>query len=552
MEDLTFIQDQADVNVVLACHDSTQPLNEEDVVKAFEHSSFYKAYLNRELVPELVEKANEFIEEVKEELSPPGEFTHKIATIRDGVITISIGADKMTAKAKIEMAYGGQEVTMAELKKECQNMGVSFGVKKSRCEKLLEKTFDAEPGDMFEETIAFGKEPKNGKNAYFRPLVELFSDKIRRPTEIEGGKVDLKDLGDIDTVKPGQRIFRKFPLTNGTDGRNVLGEVLSAAPGKDLVLETSQGTVIDTRDANILLAKREGLARVIDNRMEVDDVYTLPELTPKQGHVKFNGTVMIAGDVSPEMKIIATGDVIVGGFVEQASIRCRGELTIISGASGKPLDQPNDERQFNCLLESGYRVNVSFANQVDIIAKRDVFVHKQLSHCNVRASSMKIGQGEIPRGKLIGGKHILSKGLELGQLGAPSGAHTSICLNRSYDVFRQKEDIMWAQIEPHMEQLESLKKRLKGLISDTQRAECKEDILNLQYKIDRMNNKRKTFIQRRKDYMNAVKVQINNTLFGGLNFEIADKTKANDRERGPSVVRLKEYQLEIEPKTASN
>lgn len=550
MEDISFIVEDNQVEMVVACHGSTEELSEEMIIKAFDHSKYYQACLKHELIPEIVELGNEFIEQVKEELESPGEFTHEIASIRDGVVTISVAADKMTARAKIEMPWGGKPVDIEGIKTECKNTGVSFGIKRSKVEELLQKTFDAEPGDIVEANIAFGQEPKHGKNAYFRPLVELFSDKIRKPLEKEGGKVDLKDLGDIETVKPGEKIFQKFPLTEGTPGRNVLGELLAPTPGKDCELEVSSGTVIDKRNANILLAKREGLARLIENRMEVDDVYTLPELTPKQGHVKFNGSVMIAGDVSPEMKIVATGDVIVGGFVEQASIRCRGELTIIGGASGKPLDEVHDGRQYNCLLETGNRINVAFANQVDLIAKRDVFIHKQLSHCNVKAASLKVGQGDRPNGKLIGGSHYLSKGLQVGKLGAPSDTQTKISLNRTYSVFKEKEDMMWSKIEPYMEKLELLKSQQKAVVGDVQKNMIKEQILEIQYKIDKMNQKRKTFIQRRRDYMNAIKIEVNDTLYGGLSFEIADKTKTNDKERGPSVVYLDEYQLEIQPKSS--
>lgn len=548
MEDLAFLKEDNHIYLVVACHASTKVLNEADIHKAFEHSEFYNTCFMHELVPEIIALGNEQIEEVHEELSPPGEFTHQIASIRDGSITISVAADHMSARAKIEVPWGGKPVTMDDIKRECANTGVSFGVKRSKVEALLERTFEAEPGDIIEGNIAYGKEPKHGKNAYFKPLVELFSDKLRKPMEIEGGKVDLRDLGDIDTVKPGEKIFRKFPLTPGTPGKNVLGELLAPTPGKDAKLEVSSGTVVDEQDENVLLAKREGLARLIENRMEVDDVYSLQELTPKQGHVKFNGTVIIAGDVSPEMKIIATGDVVIGGFVEQASVRCRGELTIISGASGKPLDSGQDGRHFNCLLESGNRVNLAFANQVDIVAKRDVFVHKQLSHCNVKAASMKVGQGQVPNGKLIGGHHFLSKGLQVGKLGAPSSTQTLISLNRSYEVFREREDMLWAKIEPYVERMEKLKSNLKGLVSDSQRAEVKEKILNLQHRIDKLTQQRKSFIQRRRDYMNSIRVEVNHTLYGGLSFEIGDKTTTNERERGPSIVKLDEYQLEIEPK----
>lgn len=549
MDDLTFIQEDDHIKLVVACHESTELLEEQMLRDAFSQSAFSKCFLLEEELPDIVILGNEVISSVQDKTSPPSEFTYKIATVKDGVVTIKIAVDKMSAKAQLEMPWGGKELDMDSIIEACKKMGVSFGLKRSKVEALLEQTFSAEPGELLEGQIALGKDPKNGKNAFFKSMVELFADKIRRPLEIEGGKVDLKDLGQIETVKPGEKIYQKIPLTLGTPGKNVMGEVLPAAPGEDIPLYVSAGTVIDENDHNILRAKREGLARLFENRMEVDDVYSLPELTPKQGHVKFNGTVIIFGDVAPEMKIVASGDVFIGGFVESASIRCRGELTVVSGVSGKPLDEPTGDREFNCLLESGNRVNVSFANQVDILAKRDVFVHKQLSHCNVQAASMKIGQGRTPKGQLTGGHCKLSKGLELGTLGAPSDTVTEISLNRTFDIFKEKEQKIWQNVEPYVEQLEVAREQLKKLFGDEQRNAKKLEIAKLQGLIDKQNYKRKVLSDRRKDYMSKLQITVNNTLFGGLKFEIGDKSKLNEQQKGPSIIRLDEYQLLIEPKT---
>lgn len=551
MTALTFSMEGTDVFASLFCDGDTALLDEKDVLSAFKASDVGFAYLIFDELSSFIEQGNEFIGAFKDDpnhaIKPPSQFAHKIAECRDAKLTVSVAADKMTAKLQVECAYGGEQPSMDDVKDACRAKGVRFGIKRSRVEALLQKTFGAEPGEIFEANVAFGKDSKDGKNAYFKPLIELFSDKLRKPTEKEGGKVDLRDLGDIETVKPGQQIYKKYPLTDGLPGMNVMGEVLEAQPGKDLILEETQGTEIDPSDPDVLRAKREGLARVIENRMEVDNVYSLPELTPKQGHVKFNGTVVISGDVSPEMKIIATGDVVVGGFVESASIRCQGEITVMGGASGKTLSEEDPDRQYNCLLESGYRINIAFANQIDIRAKRDVFAHKQLSHCNIVAASLVVGQGTKPRGKLIGGHLVLSKGLEVGHLGAPAGADTFVSLNRTYTVFKQKEDAIWSKIQPYNEELESLKARGKMEMSEMQKNEHRAKTLKIEKVVNTLQAHRTRLIKRRRKYLEALSVKVHHTLHAGTTVEIGDKTKVNDRERGPSIVKLDEFVLEIQP-----
>jgi uncharacterized protein (DUF342 family) len=548
LSDINFSQDGMAISIEIDCHAKSPIFEVADLLKAHADSTFYKTYVKKESLLDLVDSINELVMEIKNGVNQPRKFTRDFAEIKDAVVTIKVSADKMSAKAQVEMPWGGKIASVDDIKKACKSKSVSFGLKRSRVEALLENSFDAHPGEIFESVIAIGKEPKHGKNAKFKPLVELFSDKIRKPTEMADGKVDLKDLGDIDTVKPGEKIYQKTPLTAGVDGRNVLGDTLKANPGKDVRMEVSSGTLIDPENENILLANKEGLARLIDNRMEVDDVYTLTELTPKQGHVRFNGTVIVLGDVSPEMKIIASGDVLISGFVESASIRCRGELTVLSGASGKSLDEEVDGRKNNCLLESGNRVNVAFANHVDIVAKRDVFIHKQISHCNVSASSIVVGKGRLPRGKIIGGHYHISKYIEAGHLGAPSDTVTHISMNRTYDVFKQKEDNFWQQIEELQEKLELLQGNMPSLVGGAQKKAAKAEMVQLENKINKTINYRKTLGQRRREYMENVVVKVNHTLYGGLYFDFGSKGITNTVRKGPSTVRLEDFQLVIEAK----
>ena len=551
LKDLSFESEDNAVYAVVDCHASTEVLDEDKFLACFEQSDFNQTQLKKELIPDYIEGVNSFIEQVQAEQQTPGPYRSAIAEVLDAAITITVSRDKMSAKATIETAWGGEHINLDKLKEACTSAGVKFGVKRSKVSLLLDKASRAAPGEVFEDIVALGKDPKNGKNAYFKPLVELFSDRIRKPTTLEDGKVDLKDLGDIETVKPGEKIYQKIPFTFGINGSNVLGEVLKAVPGKDANLEVSDGTIIDPDDKNILLAKKEGLARLIETRMEVDDVYTLAELTPKQGHIKFNGSVVILGDVAPEMKIVASGDVLVGGFVESASIRCKGELTVLSGVSGKPLDEPEGKRQNNCLLESSHRINVSFANHADIFAKRDVFIHKQISHCNLTAASLVVGKGEVPQGKIIGGHYLVSKFIEAGAIGAPSDTDTYITMNRTYSVFKEKEAHFWQVVEEQQEKLTEWESKLATVHQEDKIASIKHEMSQIESVIDKSNHYRKTLLHRRRDYMAQVYVKANHSLHGGLHFKFGSKATLNERQTGPSIVRLDEYKLVIEPKTSA-
>lgn len=161
---------------------------------------------------------------------------------------------------------------------------------------------------------------------------------------------------------------------------------------------------------------------------------------------------------------------------------------------------------------------------------------------------MVVGKGQKPRGKVIGGHYFISKYIEAGHLGAPSDTLTYICMNRTYDVFKQKENHFWQQVEQLQEKLEKWQLKLSTLVQEDQKTAAKFEISQLENIINKNIHYRKTLIQRRREYMENVLVKVNHTLYGGLHFTFGSKGTTNDVRKGPCTVRLDEYQLVIEPK----
>ena len=77
-----------------------------------------------------------------------------------------------------------------------------------------------------------------------------------------------------------------------------------------------EGTFLSPDDPDLLLASRPGLPRQEKNGMKVDDVLSVKQVDIRHGHVIFEGALIVAGDVTPGMKIKTSGDVVIGGFVE--------------------------------------------------------------------------------------------------------------------------------------------------------------------------------------------------------------------------------------------
>lgn len=467
-----------------------------------------------------------------------------IAPNVDASVQVIVSDDKMSAKAKVTNAIGGKAVDLEMIKMAAQEAGIKFGLKGSLVTACINAAKSTAVGERFEHQVAQGQLPVNGKNAKLKPLVSLFAEKVRTPKQTEDGKADLRDLGNIETVEENTPILEKIPFTLGKSGYNVFAEKIPAAPGEDVELMVGSGTKIDDKNHFVLLATQTGLARFNGRMMEVDDVVVYPQLDPKQGNIKFKGSVIIKGDISPEMKVIATGDVVVGGFVESSTIKCGGQLTLMSGASGKASD---DGENYNCKLMSGADVIVAFANQCEITAKHSVVVRKQISHCNVTADAMTVGTGDKPKGQVAGGRFYLCKSLRAGTIGTESNVHCDISMNRTYDVFRVKEAELSTWIDTLQERYDAQEAEFNRVMDPAVKEQCQQKMTVLKRKLDKYQGHRSALMAKRREYMERVNVEIFHALYPKVTFYVSNRVHQTDAIKGPSRVHIEDYELIVEP-----
>lgn len=537
--------------LIVASIASDTSASERDISQFIKASPYNKLELDKAKIKEFIAACLL----AKEQLSE-GDETERvqevIGKVQDAELKVVITNDKMRVDAEVYTALGGKPLDLETIKTACVDEGVRFGLKTSLVEKLLAACHKAEPGSVIKAPVAQGQAPQPGKNAKFEPQVKLFSETMRNPKLLDDGSFDLRDLGNIETVEIGQAILKKIPLTEGKCGRDVYGEKISAEPGNDAELQTSESTELDSENPSLLRATKAGLVRFDGSVMEVDDVLVYKQLNPKQGHVKFKGSVMIRGDVSPDMKLVATGDIVIGGFVECATIKCGGELTILSGASGRIIEngEPASEKKgpkYNCKLVSGGQINLAFANQCEITAKNLVNIKKQISHCNVEADSMVVGSGPKPNGQISGGRYYLCKGLQAGTIGTESNVHCDISLNRTYDIFMVKEAEISSWIDTLEERLEKLDAEFNRVMDPKVKAQIEEQKKPLKLKLEKYNGSRSALMAKRREYMERIKIDIFRTLYPKVTFYIGDRVMLTDVQKGPSQVHVVDYELLIDP-----
>ena len=256
-----------------------------------------------------------------------GPIIMDIGERRNGSLKVSVANDRMAASVAVSPAYGGRKMDRIDVLEALAGAGVVFG--------LLDDVIDravARCSEAFER-VAVGQHAERGKDTQFLSLVPEMTG--GRPKVNEHGYVDYRELDLFVTVPPGVPLMRRVPATTGADGMNVLGEVITAVPGRDHPFAPRfSGAEIDPADPNVLCSAIGGQPVLIARGVTVNPTLTLKNVDFSTGNVKFEGSVRVLEDVAVGMKIKATGDVIVGGMVDAAEIEAGGDVTVARGVIG--------------------------------------------------------------------------------------------------------------------------------------------------------------------------------------------------------------------------
>lgn len=485
-------------------------------------------------------------------------ITYQVLERIDATISITIDDDEMGATAEITAAQGGKHLSAKAILEAAQKVGVKKGFRKELLIKLAQLAAKGVPQSQITLQIATGKLPINGSDAKIEPLVESAQSRILRPKKREDGSVDMRDLGDIICVRVGEAIAKKVPLTEGKKGYTVTATPLVPEPGNDVALVSGNGTAISSKNENILVSLKVGLPKVIPNGMEVDEIYKIKEVTVATGNINFTGSVIIDGDVNEGMKVIATGDVTVGGFVESALIEAGGDVTISGGIIGRKHDIEKtkiDDVNMSVNVNVKGNLYAKYCQYAQINCGKDIRIENQLLHSQIHVQgALKIGTEEKSNGTLIGGFIKAGKQVSAGIVGATAGSNTIISFDHELTKLKEQMQDIESRLKVDNDKTTELKAacdKLKKLPKNKQTSDMLAKVISTyQFHAQRMGeilfekeNHEKT-IQR---YMEGVSIEATEKLYHGVQMILGDYNDRSRREYGPSKIFFKERKIHIEP-----
>lgn len=224
-------------------------------------------------------------------------------------------------------------VTREELQQELLRQNIVYGVDYEALEEVCRRV---EAGEV---VIARGRPPSPPQD----PWIEYFFD-LRETSRREVGedeRVDYRELVVRSSVQPGDLLAEWHPGKPGEAGVTVTGQPIPPRPPKEQVLVAGRGTAL-REDGRRCVAAAEGRP-VVARRGPKVIVEVVPVLVHQgdvnlaSGNLKFKGNIVISGNVTETMTVVATRDVEVNGDVTQAIVRAGGSILVRRNAIGSTL-----------------------------------------------------------------------------------------------------------------------------------------------------------------------------------------------------------------------
>lgn len=277
-------------------------------------------FVNDHLIFDLVHRYNHANDE---------SFELEIGEQRNATFDVIVSENKMKVRLTLTQNFGGKAIQLEEVQKILQEKKITWGVMSPEdIEAILAK------GNSADFIVAQGLEPVAGVDAKFESLIPV-EKHDRKPLVNEDGSVDYRELGDILIVHKDDLLMQRTPPVKGKAGYNVLGEIVNPTGGADTPFSgDKKGVCVSSEDSNQLLSAITGQPILVPNGIIVTPVLTVRNVDFKSGNIRFDGSVIVQGDVEEGMHIYALEDITIDGSVTDAKIECMGNLVIKGGVTG--------------------------------------------------------------------------------------------------------------------------------------------------------------------------------------------------------------------------
>jgi len=366
------------------------------------------------------------------QIAPPQE-----EVLVDENIQIEFSKDKMQCFITLSMAFGGQSITKEIIKSRLGESGVIYGIVDETISDLLTNR-------VYNEKIlvAEGKKATPGENA--KIIYHFDAKATNSPQLLDDGNVDFKQLNLISNVNENDLLAEIIPETEGIKGYDVFGNEVPPRAGKPLNVKKGKNT---REDDLKIYASRAGQVTIKDGAITVSEVFEVPgDVDNSTGNIKFNGRIIVKGNVKSGFTLEADGDIIVYGVVEGAKLKANGDIVLNRGVQG------NNQAFLECTgnLVAKYIENTSICANGNIEA--DCILHSYAV-----AKSKVVISGK--RGLIAGGEVKAGDEISAITIGSHMGTSTKLEVGIDPEI-KQKLTDLKKEVSELENKLDGLKKTI--------------------------------------------------------------------------------------------
>ena len=329
-------------------------------------------------------------------------------------IVVRIEGDGAVATVIIPRDFPKQTLDASQLAAVVRQRGVSIDATvETRLQQIVQAFHD--DTDQLEHVIAESTAAVNGQDGRLE-WIEGFDPATE--SRAENASDDSEAFSHYNRVSyirvtEGSHVATLHEPTEGEDGRDVTGRTINARPGKRCEIKLDPTLMVDSSER--VIAQADGVLQYSNGVLRLSRLFEVNGYVDfSTGNIDFDGTVNVRQGVRDRFEVKATEDIIVGGLIEAATIRCGRDFACRQGMAGKDRGQ----------LLVGGDANAGYLNGVRGHIKGNLTIRRELINCELVIGGDLICE----QGAIIGGSIAVAGSIRAGVLGSRAETPSEIVL----------------------------------------------------------------------------------------------------------------------------